>query len=444
MATSKNSRKQPLNEETQSSPQELRKSAVAPIATHATAILTSERQERLDMLARVPSETRLTSHLATTNYHVDRSIREASLAHRDQWQEEEEMLVFISSNKLKVYLGTRRAPLDVDEALIRIRALSESTALTARIVLGIWNIRRANNQLAKNGSVAMRLEEVLEWRGIKKHSYAAFPGSEKRYTDGYETRYKEQVLRDLDLLATCYVRGRVNGTFKGKPIKINIDSSYLNYSIVSQETLWNSDVIAGVFVNPGDWINAYTEQGSFFLAETDRRIFMLNPQNEQHELRLGLYLTERWRETARDGTFNQPISMADLLAASIIPIDKHNLTSRFAPRIENALNTLWEKEFWAQHPFVLMKSTKRKANGEKTGSLLDGYLSLLLKCNNFTKRHFGTPNLSKYHKRPGKHIQKNHHRKLYPHDGRGKFHAQSSIILRTLSMIDISSGLQAK
>jgi hypothetical protein len=366
MVTPKNSRKQPVNNETGSPPQESRKAVAAPIATHATAILASERQERLDMLARVPVETRWASHLATTNYHVDRSIREASLAHRDQWQEEEEMLVFTSSNKLKVYLGTRRSPLDIDEALIRIRELSDSTALTARIVLGIWNIRRANNQLAKNGSVAMRLEEVLEWRGVKKHSYAAFPGSEKRYTDGYETRYKEQVLIDLDLLATCYVRGRVNGTFKGKPIKINIDSSYLNYSIVSQETLWKSEVITGVFVSPGDWINAYTEQGSFFLAETDRRIFTLNPQNEQHELRLGLYLTERWRETAKDGTFNQSISMADLLAASIIPIDKHNLTSRFAPRIENALDTLWEKRILGAAPICIDEVNKDRGHWGKS------------------------------------------------------------------------------
>jgi len=365
MGTSQNSRKPLPDGETENPPQELKKSVVTSVATHATAILASERQERLDMLARIHTERSLPTHLATTNYHVDRSIREASLAHRDQWQEEEEMLVFTSSNKLKVYLGTRRAPLDVDEALLRIRELSESTALTARIVLGIWNIRRANNQLAKNGSVAMRLEEVLEWRGIKKHSHTVFPGSEKRYTDGYEPRYKQMVLKDLDLLASCYVRGRVNGTFKGRPVKINIDSSYLNYSLVSQETLWNNELIAGVFIVPGDWINAYTEQDNFFLAETDQKIFTLNPQNEQHELRLGLYLTERWRETAKDGTFNRPISMADLLAASIIPVNKHNLTSRFVPRIENALDTLWQKGILGAAPICIDEIDKTKSHWGK-------------------------------------------------------------------------------
>jgi hypothetical protein len=34
--------------------------------------------------------------------------------------------------------------------------------------------------------------------------------------------------------------------------------------------------------------------------------------------------------------------MADLLAASMIRVDKANLTARFAPRIQQALETLWK------------------------------------------------------------------------------------------------------
>ena len=303
--------------------------------TNAASVDEVERQERLDMLARLPKEV-TASHLSSTNYHVDRSIREASLADCDQWREEEETLVFTSSNKLKVYLGTPKDPLEMSDALRRIRELGETTALSARIVLGIWNIRRANNQLAKNGSVAMRLEEVLEWRGIKKHSYLAYPhakNSEKRYTDGYEIKYKEQVLKDLDLLATCCIRGRVSSTFKGKKTNISINGPYLRYAIVTHETLWAEEAIAGVFVAPGDWINIYTEQDNYFFAEIDRKIFQLHPQNEQHELRLALYLTELWRQQGKDGNYGGKMVMADLLAASMIRIDRVNLTSRFAPRI---------------------------------------------------------------------------------------------------------------
>ena len=342
LRSKKNVAEQPNSLEVGKPPaQQIKKATL--VVPHATATREFERQERLDMLARVPEESSITTHLTTTNYHVDRSIREATLAHHNQWLEEEETLVFTSSSDLKVYLGTHRDPLEIPVALERIRQLGESTALTARIVLGIWNIRRFNHQLAKDGTVAMRVEEVLEWRGIKKHSHVAYPGSAKRYTNGYETKYKEQVLRDLDALASCCVRGRVTVTFKGKQTKTSINGPYLTYSIVTQETLWREDTIVGVFVGPGSWINAYEEYDNYFLAEIDRKIFQFHPQRQQHEIRIALYLTEHWRQGARRDAFEKPITMADLLAASMIHVDKAHLTSQFAPRIENALTTLWEQ-----------------------------------------------------------------------------------------------------
>ncbi len=323
------------------------KRAASYIPSHASTVAEAEQQERLEIIERIPENAHAAiTHLATTNYQVDRSIREATLATPDQWQEESEMLVFVSSDKLKVYLGTPRDPLEMSEALNRIRELSESTALTARIVLGLWNIRRSNNQLAKDGSIAMRLEEVLEWRGIKKHSYLAHPdtpGCTKRYTDGYETRHKDQVLKDLDLLASCCVRGRVTATFKGKKVQVSINGPYLSYSIVTYKTLWAEESIAGAFLSPGAWVNAYAEYDNYFLAEIDRRIFQFHPQNQQYELRLALYLTERWRQLAREGNFDREISMTDLLASSMIRVDKANLTYRFAPRIQKALDALWER-----------------------------------------------------------------------------------------------------
>lgn len=315
----------------------------------------SDLAMRLEMLAHIPHEVGST-HLRTTNYQVDKSIREASLAGYKQWQEQEETLVFTGSNKLKVYVGTKEKPLEASAALARVRELDETAVLTARIVLGLWNTRRADHHLSKNGSVAIRIEEVLAWRGIKKHSYLAYPNapsSQKRYTDGYEQKYKQQVLGDLDLLASCCVRGKVTITFKGKPTNFNIHSSYLHYAIVTHETLWSGEAIAGVFVAPGEWINAYTDQDNFFFAEVDRKIFQLHPQNEQHELRLALFLTEMWREHGKRGHHDEPIMMANLLASSMIHIDKANLTTRFAPRIQQALNSLWKKGIIGAAPVCL-------------------------------------------------------------------------------------------
>jgi len=331
---------------------------------NASPVDASEREERLEMLDRIPSEME-TTHLSSTNYAVDKSIREATLAGHDQWKEEEETLVFTSSTRLKVYLGTIQDPLEIPVALKRIQELGETTALTARIVLGIWNLRRANNQLTKNGSVAMRLEEVLEWRGIKKHSYIAYPGTEIRYTDGYRSEQKERVLKDLDLLASCCVRGKVAVAYKGKKTNIGINGPYLRYSVVTHETLWAEEAIAGVFVAPGDWISIYTEQDNYFFAEIDRRIFQLNPQNEQHELRLALYLTERWRTNGKRTDNDEPIVMADLLAASMIRVDKTNLTTRFAPRIHKALNNLWQKGIIGAEPICLSPLNTTKARWGK-------------------------------------------------------------------------------
>lgn len=339
--------RKPSSEES-STPQAGQKRAALYIPSHASNIPDAEQQERLEIIERIPEQADAAiTYLTTTNYQVDRSIREATLATPDQWQEESEMLVFTSSDKIKVYLGTPRDPLEMSEALKRIRELSESTALTARIVLGLWNIRRSNNQLTVNGSVAIRLEEVLEWRGIKKHSYLAYPdkpGSSKRYTDGYESKHRDQVLKDLDLLASCCVRGRVNCSFRGKRVEVSINGPYLTYSIVMYKTLWAEDAIAGVFASPGDWISAYAEYDNHFFSEIDRKIFQFHPQNQQHELRLALYLTERWRQLAREGNFEKEISMNELLAASMIRIDKSHLTSQFAPRIEHALHELWEHQ----------------------------------------------------------------------------------------------------
>src|SRR5438128_1405101 len=80
------------------------------------------------------------------------------------------------------------------------------------------------------------------------------PGATKRYTDGYESKYRDQVLKDLDLLASCCVRGRVNCSFRGKRVEVSINGPYLTYSIVMYKTLWTDDAIAGVFASPGDWI----------------------------------------------------------------------------------------------------------------------------------------------------------------------------------------------
>ncbi len=291
----------------------------------------------------------ITPTMGATDYRPDQAVREASLAKKDQWRPGAGEISYRASNALEVYLGTAEHPLDFPQAMRHIRQLSESTVLTARILLGLWNTRRNNHRVSRNGSVAVLLDEILQWQGVQKHSRESHPGSSKRYTDGYRTEHKQRVIRDLTLLASCNVRGTSRVLVKGKTVTLEVDGPYLRYSIISKKMGPREKVILGFLVSPGDWIGTYERNRNEVLAEIDSQIFQLNPQNDRLALRLALYLTERWREQAKDGNFSMPIAMSDLLAASMIDVDERHFTNRFVPRVEAALEDLARRDILGRY-----------------------------------------------------------------------------------------------
>src|SRR6266496_2395408 len=298
--------------------------------------------EQLEIISRLPTNSQWeeASQIVVPSYQPDRAIREAVLAGQDEWQHINEVLVYPASNQLLVYLGSKQKPLPVEEALKTIGQFSASTVLTARIVLAIWQQRRHEQRLSKNGSAAMRLDEILAMRGIKKRTISAYPDSNQdlTYTIGYRPEDKQAILADLAILQQCIVRGECTIIVQGKWQSFSVDDEYLRSSIVYRNTRRGRE-IAGIFVSAGDWINLYEDHSSIFLAAVEQKVFHLNPHDEQHELRLALYLTERWREQARQQHYDEPISMQELLEASVIPIDKKH-AYRFIPRIEDALHQL--------------------------------------------------------------------------------------------------------
>lgn len=315
------------------------------------------QREQLAIISRIPARE---SHeeLLVTNYQPDRAIREAVLAPAENWKPASDSLAYSASNQLLVYLGDQRNPLPVEEALSTIREFSASTVLTARIALAIWHKRRYEQHLAKNGAAALRLDEILAMRGFKKRSVPAYPDSDSdtRYTIGYRLEDKQAILLDLSLLQRCYVRGECTVMVAGKWQQFSVDDAYLRYSVVYRKTGRGRE-ISGLFVSAGDWINVYEDQGAFFLAAVEQKVFQLNPHDEQHELRIALYLTERWREQARRGNYDEPISMQDLLDESVIPIDKKH-AYRFIPRIEDALHQLFVKGILGAEPMCLNPPNK--------------------------------------------------------------------------------------
>jgi hypothetical protein len=310
------------------------------------------QREQLAMISRIPAHE-LHDELVVTNYQPDRAIREAVLAQPDDWKLEVDGLSYVASNQLLVYLGDQRNPLPVEEALSTIREFSASTVITARIALAFWHKRRYEQHLAKNGAAAMRVDEILAMRGFKKRSMPAYPGSDSdtRYTIGYRLEDKQAILLDLHLLQRCYVRGECTVMVAGKWQQFSVDDAYLRYSVVYRKTGRGREM-TGLFVTAGDWINVYEEQGAYFLAAVEQKVFQLNPHDEQHELRIALYLTERWREQARKGNYDEPISMQGLLDESVIPIDRKH-AYRFIPRIEDAMHQLFVKGILGAEPVCL-------------------------------------------------------------------------------------------
>ena len=332
------------------------------------------QRERLAIISRIPAHE-LHEELLVTNYQPDRAIREAVLAPAENWTAETESFAYSASNQLLVYLSDQRNPLPVEEALSTIRAFSASTVLTARIALALWHKRRYEQHLAKNGAAAMRLDEILAMRGFKKRSVPAYPGSDSdvRYTIGYRLEDKQAILLDLNLLQRCYVRGECAVMVAGKWQQFSVDDAYLRYSVVYRKTSRGKE-ISGLFVNAGDWINVYEDQGTFFLAAVEQKVFQLNPHDEQHELRMALYLTERWREQAHKRTYDEPIAMQDLLDESIISIDKKH-AYRFIPRIEDALHQLFVKGILGAEPLCL--TPPKKETSRWTGAWLASQWVLL-------------------------------------------------------------------
>jgi P22_AR N-terminal domain len=330
------------------------------IGARTGALTEEQRPERRALIANIPSGS-TDSHLIVTSFPEDTAFRESAFAPEERWTMGVGVPHFTASNQVQVYLGHPNHLLDLPEALKRIGELRESTVLTARIAVGLWTTRRLDRRLSENGSAAIGLEEVLEWRGIQKHTRLAYPGSTVRLTDGYEAKHKQQVYRDFNLLQQCHLQREYTLVEKnGTGRTILVMGPYLRVSVVMERTLWNDTEVVGFLVSPGDWFTTHPGLPFDHFALIDRRIFQLHAWQDQLTIRLGLYLVERWRQQALKGSFEEPITIIDLLAASMIEIDERNLTSRFAWRIEAALNKLFERGILGSRPLCLTTIDKTR------------------------------------------------------------------------------------
>jgi hypothetical protein len=284
--------------------------------------------------------------LVVSSLEEDRAFRESCL-HKD-WLIEQPVPYYIASNAIHVYLEHPKPNLPplISDTRSQIGALGESTVLTARIALGLWNARRHDPEIVgEDGSVPIGLHEILEWRGIKKHSRSITPGSSIRTTDGYESKYKEAVYRDFCYLQNCYLMGKYSLMINGTSQTFTVEGPYMRVSVVRKPLegrLWHEEEVVGFYVAPGAWINTHTGIALHRFTHIDRRIFQLDAGQHQLAIRIILYLVERWCFLSFSGNFAEPITMHELLTASMIEIDSKNFL-RFSTRIEKSIKTLMDE-----------------------------------------------------------------------------------------------------
>ena len=322
---------------------------------HQTPLSADEQVPLLLNFPRSPG----TPFLALTNYAEDLAIREAILARATQWclQEQTAQPYYRASNAFSISLDAANTLPSLSRSQVPKVPQPEGTLLTARILLGLWVSRRNDPHLSFNGSVIVHPDEILSWRGVQKHHRLAYYGSRKQFSDGYPWKQRQQVQQDLALLSRYQLRGQHFIRAQGKVLPVVIDAPYL--SLTPIEKLGK---IAGYLVAPGDWISSYEAHQIDFLASVPRQLFQLNPRNDYIALRLAFYLIEYWRRQAHAGKTQKPLCMASLLSASMIPIEKANLTSRFVPRVEAALQKLYAIELLGEPPRNLSVIDRTKAH----------------------------------------------------------------------------------
>ena len=312
------------------------------------------------------------SKLVVNGFEEDTAFRESCLADEQDWLQEGS-IYYEASNNIRVYLSHPNETLDLALAHEQIKKIGVTTVLVARIALGLWNSRRYDQRLSENGSIAIALHEILAWRGLKKHTKAVSSGSTAHVSDGYDVKYKRQIYRDFFHLQRCYLRGEYTRfDNRGRPRQFIVDGPYMRVSIVWERNLWGEEEIAGFLVSPGDWITTHAGTTFGYFGLLDQRIFQLHPQRDQLALRIALYLIERWSRQAQRTQpighlpdYEEPITLQDLLTASMISFDPSTFPLRFKERIEAALFKLFEQKILGDIPRSLPHTYSVKAWRER-------------------------------------------------------------------------------
>jgi hypothetical protein len=188
---------------------------IAIMTTHSNS--TSKAARRKPAHAALPASPELatldgiladstSSDLLVTNYLEDEAMRHAVLSAKEAhaWPRQDGAPYHQHRELCVFYTRSDGTPMERDDAINQLLHVRESTVLTLRIALGLWNLRRYDQHLCLNDSAAIRIEEILAWRGVKKHSRVT---GTVWQSDGWQTKDVDAVREDFLLAAAFYLRG---------------------------------------------------------------------------------------------------------------------------------------------------------------------------------------------------------------------------------------------
>jgi hypothetical protein len=338
-------------------------------------------KRQLEMASHLPPTEAWNSilHLPVPNYQPDRAVKAAIIAKQGWGKWKKDGTIYWAyrypmspTHALHVFLGGPRPPAP-EEGKAIVEQFDLRTVLTGRICLSIYLTRRRDEHLTQTGSALISLDEILTIRGVKKSR--ARHGAIS-YSHGFHWEDKQAIIKDLFLLQQCFVQGTCVINVKGEWKELGVDSDqYVRFSLLTERNQKTGvDEKVGVFFTPGNWLNLYEAQNVIYIAEVEREVFKLNTKHQAHEILIGLALTERWRDLAKKKDYDRPISMQDLLEASVITFDKKN-PSRFIERIEDAIDGLYKRGILGVPPKYLTPIDRTKSRW--TGDWLASQVQLV-------------------------------------------------------------------
>ena len=243
---------------------------------------TQHAESTPDEFARhIETVTQANDVLLVPNYREDQAVRKAVLQPRTTWDVADDVSSAQPTKNMSVSLYDRDRYIPVEEAQDTLRRMRESTVVTSRIALAIWNDFRHHGLVRTMEMAYIPIEKILELRGFV------------RGADGsYKADDVESVLADFEIASRLRVKGVHYVARDNKfDTPYEVESQYINYAV--KKSVGRDRLVKGVWCMPGGWQDSYRESNNYQLTPVDWRVLRLSPKTERHELRIALFLTER-------------------------------------------------------------------------------------------------------------------------------------------------------